>query len=111
MEKNFFACYKSQSHSFKVKCVFMHDKAPSHISKLIYGFFEHKRFTGGKIIEWPLPTPDRNPIKNQWSLVKRKLHKGDKQYKSKADQWETIKTTISEIEFAKIESINKTTAE
>ena len=46
MDKTFFAWFKS--YSFKVKCVFMHDNAPSHVSKLTCEFFEHKRFTGEK---------------------------------------------------------------
>ena len=53
MEKTLFAWLKSQSGSFKLKCVFMQHIAPSHESKLTHKFFKHKRFTGEKIIEWP----------------------------------------------------------
>ena len=36
VNKTFFTWHKSQSHNFKVKCVFMPDSNPSHVSKLIY---------------------------------------------------------------------------
>ena len=42
MDKTFFACYKCQSHSFIAKCVFIHDNAPSDVSKFTCEFFEHK---------------------------------------------------------------------
>lgn len=64
IKKIFFAWYKSQFHSFKVKCVFMHDNAPSHVSKLAHVLFEHKGFTGEKIMEWP-SSLDLNPIYDQ----------------------------------------------
>ena len=89
MDKTFFAWYKSQSHSFKVKCVFMHDNDPSHVSKLTCELFQHKRFTGEKIMEWPLSSPDLNLIENIWSFVKMKLYEGGKQYNCKV-----IKTII-----------------
>ena len=46
IDKTFFEWSKTQSHSFKLKCVVMHNNALSHVSKLIRKFFEHKRFTG-----------------------------------------------------------------
>ena len=71
--------------------------APHNVSKLIHEFFEYKRFTGEKIIEWPLSSSDLNLVKNLWSLVKMKSYVGVKQYNSLADFWEAIKSTISEI--------------
>ena len=50
IDKAFFTWYKSQSCCFKVKCIFMHDNAPSPVSKFTYKFFEYKRFTGEKVI-------------------------------------------------------------
>ena len=48
MDKTFFAKYKSEPWSFKVKSIFMHSNTPSHVSKLTHEFFKHKRFTGEK---------------------------------------------------------------
>ena len=36
-----------------------------------------------------------------------KLYEGGKQYNSKADLWEAIKTTMSEIESAEVKKITK----
>ena len=100
MDKTFFACYTSRS--FKVKCVLMHDNAPSHISKFTHEFFEHKRFTIEKIMEWPPSHPDLNLIENSCSFVKMKLYEHCKQYNIKAELWEAIKTTLLEIEPAEV---------
>ena len=54
----------SQSFSFKVKCIFMHDNAPSYVSKLTHKFFGHTRFTDETIMKLPSTSPDPNPIKN-----------------------------------------------
>ena len=51
MEETFFEWYESHSCSFKVKRVFIHDNAPSHEYKFICEFFQHKRFTGEKIMK------------------------------------------------------------
>ena len=71
MDKIFSPWYKFQSQSFKVKCLFMHDNVPSHVSKLTREFFEHKNFTG-EMIEWLPPSPDLSQIENLWSIVKLK---------------------------------------
>lgn len=57
----------------------MHNNAPSHISKVNSEFFECKRLTGDKIVEWPLFSSNLNPIENLWSIVKMKLSEGGKQ--------------------------------
>lgn len=41
-------------------------------------FFEHKRFTGDKIIEWLPSNPDFNSIENPWSVAKVKLYEDGK---------------------------------
>ena len=47
-DNSFFEWYKSQSLSFKVKCVLMHANAPSFVCKLTREF---ERLTGEKITE------------------------------------------------------------
>ena len=71
MDYTFFAWYKSSSCSFKVKCVFMPDNDPSHVSKLYHEFFPHK-----KIMKRPPSNPNLNPIIYLGSIVKVKLYKG-----------------------------------
>ena len=36
-------------------------------------------------MEWPPSSPDVNPIKNLWSIVKMKLYEGCQHYNSKTD--------------------------
>ena len=43
MDYTLFAWYNSQSQTFKLKYLFMHDNAPSHLSKLTHKFFEYKK--------------------------------------------------------------------
>ena len=64
----------------------MHGNVSSHISKITYEFFEHKRFTGEKITEEPASSPDLNPIETIWSIGKMKLCEGGKQYNTKGTQ-------------------------
>ena len=45
--------------------------------------------------------PVQNPIESLWSIVKMKLYVGGKQYNSKANLWEAIETTMSDIEAVK----------
>ena len=52
--------FHGASLSLSVKCVFMYDNALSRVSKLTCEFFEHKRFTGEKIMEWLTLSPDQN---------------------------------------------------
>ena len=97
MNKTFFTWYKFQSRSFKVKCVFMRNNAPSHVSKLTCDFFfntkdlQEKRKWNGRhqVLIWM-----RSKIYGQ----SRGLYRGSKQYNSKTDLWGEIKTTMSENE-------------
>ena len=66
-------------HSFKVMSVFLHKNAHSHVCKLTNEFFEHKRFAGEKIMEWPPSSMDQNLIENLLSFVKMKVYEGGKQ--------------------------------
>ena len=49
-------------------------------------------------MEWLPSSPVLNPNENKWSIVKMELYEGGKQYDSKADLWEAIKTTMIETE-------------
>ena len=107
MDKTYFACHKSHFRSFKVKCVFMTNNAPSHVSKFTHEFFEHKNFTEERMLKWSPSSPDLNPIENLWSIVK--LYEGDKQYNSTADVLEPIKITMWKTESAEVKKKKKLT--
>ena len=48
-------------------------------------------------MEWSPSSPNQIPIKNPWSIVKMRLYDGGKQYNSKANLREAIKTTMLKI--------------
>ena len=95
--KTFFAWWNSLSCGFKVRCVFIYDNVPSHKAMLTREIFERKKVTGKKIMEWPPSNSDLHPIENLWSIGKMVLYESSKQYNTKANLWEAIKTMISEI--------------
>ena len=58
-------------------------------------------------MKWPSSSPDLNPIKNLWPIVKMKLYEGGKEYNSSAYLWEAIKTTMLETEPAEEKQLTK----
>ena len=108
LDVNFFPWYRSQTRSFKLKCMFMHDNAPSHASQYTKAYLESKGVKGDKIMQWPANSPDLNPIENLWSIVKRRLYPDSKQYMNKRDLWEALKKVCSEITAEEIENLTNT---
>ena len=54
-------------------------------------------------MRWPPSSPDLNLIENLWSfLMMMILDEGGKQYNSKANLWEAIKTTTSKIKLTQV---------
>lgn len=56
-EQTFFECYKFQHHSFKVKCIFIHDNSIVMYQKLPVYFLTVKDLTVEKIIKWSPSSP------------------------------------------------------
>ena len=54
-------------------------------------------------MQWPASNPDLNPLENVWSIFKRKLYEGEKQYRNKLDLWEAIKSIFAEVAPEKID--------
>ena len=48
----------------------MQDNAPCHTAKSVKAFLSQRRV---ELLEWPLYSPDLNPIENLWQWMKRKL--------------------------------------
>ena len=90
-----------------MKFLFIHENSPSHLSKLTFEFFEHKRFTEEKIMKWPPSSFALNLVENLWSTTKIKLYESGKQGKSKADLWEAIQTIMMKIEPADLRKLTK----
>ena len=105
LKQNFFKWYRSQTLSFKRKCIFMQDNAPSHASRYTRNFLASKGFKDAKLMVWPPASPDLNPIENLWSIVKRKLYEAGKQYNSKNELKEAIKECCKTISTETIKNL------
>lgn len=62
---------------------------------------------GEKLMEWPLSSPDLNPIENLWGILKQKIYEGGRQFDSKQQLWEAILTSCKEIQ---AETLHKLTS-
>ena len=105
LKQNFFKWYKGQTLSFKRKCIYMQDNAPSHASRYTRNFLASKGFKDAKLMVWPPASPDLNPIENLWSTVKRKLYEAGKQYNSKHELKEAIKECCKTISTETIKNL------
>ena len=51
LDQNFIPWYRFQTRSFKQKCIFMHDNAPSHAAKFTKDYLSEKSFSGDRLME------------------------------------------------------------
>ena len=104
LDKTFFKWFKSQSRSFKTKCLFMYDNAPSHAANATRQFLERKEFSGKKLMMWLPASPNLNTIENLWAIVK-KMYASGKQCENKADLWDAIQTVCKDVNSKEIENL------
>ena len=50
--------------------IFMQDGAPCHHSKLVTEWLQEQNY---QVLKWPGNSPDLNPIKNCWKIIKDKV--------------------------------------
>ena len=74
LEKNLQISATSLEHAKNF--VLQHDNDPKHTAKLTKEWFEN---TGSRTLNWPLQSPDLNPIKKLWNTLKVKVHKRNSQ--------------------------------
>ena len=51
--------------------IFMHDNAPIYTARKVKRYLQEMAF---QVLNWPPYSPDLNPIKNMWKLLKRGIH-------------------------------------
>ena len=68
----------------------MQDNAPSHAARYAISFLAKFGFKYEKLMIWPPASPDLNPIKNYWTILKHVIHSGCEQYTSKYEVWHGI---------------------
>ncbi len=72
--------------------IFQQDLAPAHTAKGTKSWFNDHGVT---VLDWPANSPDLNPIKNLWGIVKRKMR--DTRPNNADDQKATVKETWASI--------------
>ena len=87
--------------------VFMHDNAPSHASLMARVFLRIHNLSGKHLMNWRANSPDLNPIKNLWAVVKAKLYESGKQYNNKSNLWDSIKSICSNFEPHTFQNLKK----
>ncbi|KAL6458144.1 hypothetical protein MHYP_G00333740 [Metynnis hypsauchen] len=87
------------------KIIFMHDYAPSHAAKNTSASLAAMGIKGDKLMVWPPCSPDLNPIENLWSIIKRSVYDGGRQFTSKQQLWEGILSSCKTIEADTIQNL------
>ena len=66
--------------------IFQQDNATCHTSKLVKQWFKDENIT---VMNWPVQSPDLNPIENMWDHLKRTV--GEKNPKTTKELWKSVK--------------------
>lgn len=88
--------------SKRCKLIFQHDNAPSHSAKPTQAFLSSIGIEGDRLMDWPACSPDLNPIENFWGIIKQAIYPNGKQYSSKDDLWNAIKTAANNVRHSEI---------
>ncbi|KAL6468680.1 hypothetical protein MHYP_G00222040 [Metynnis hypsauchen] len=66
---------------------------------------------GDKLMVWPPCSPDLNPIENLWSIIKRSVYDGGRQFTSKQQLWEGILSSCKTVEADTIQNLTNSVDE
>ena len=87
--------------------IFQQDNAPSHSAKATQSFMSSIGFEGDRLMIWSAGSPDSNPIEYFWWIVKQVIYHDGRQYSSKDDLWNEIKTAASNITPSEIRKLTE----
>lgn len=57
-------------HESQSGFIYMHENAPCHAFRAVKAFLNQENVTA---LKWPMKSPNMNPIKNLWAIIKRQL--------------------------------------
>ena len=77
------------------KIISQQDNAPIHTSKLTKTFFQSRNL---KVMSWLACSPDFNPIVNVWGVLSRQVYNNGKQFHSKSDLENAIRSAWEELD-------------
>ena len=75
--------------------VFQQDNDPIHTSKLTGTFFQERNIN---VLSWPARSPDLNPIENAWGKLSRLIYKDGRQFNSKSELEDAIRTAWNNLD-------------
>lgn len=81
---------------------FQHDNAPIHNARAVKSWIQTQNVN---VLEWPPYSPDLNIIENVWGWLVRKVYASGRQYTTKNELIDGIKTAWSSISLNYIESL------
>ena len=105
LDANLIPWLHEQTIERRLKLIFQHDNAPSHRARYTANWLADRGFKSKRIMTWPANSPDLNPIENLWSLIKRKVYEGGRQFTSKICLWNAVKAAADSILSSEISNL------
>jgi transposase len=92
------ALYQAQLPEFVFEGdIFIHDNAPVHTARIVQRLLQE---LGIEVMIWPPYSPDLNPIKNLWAIMKQEIYKLYPDLKHAPDTADTLEWLIRAVKEA-----------